>query len=171
MFFSGWAELLRVVVVGFLAYVAIVMLLRVTGKRALVNMNAYDLIVTVALGSTLATALLSSEVKLDKAIIAFALLLGLQRLVAWLSMKFRWFHDLVNAEPSLVLHRGRMLDEALRRRHLTPDEVRAAVRAQGYASLEEIEAVVMEESGTLSVIPRVDRGSRSALSNIRDESS
>lgn len=67
LFFSGWAELVRTLVVGTMAYFAVVPLLRRTGKRALTKMRAYDFVITVALGSSLATALLSSQVKLDKA--------------------------------------------------------------------------------------------------------
>jgi uncharacterized membrane protein YcaP (DUF421 family) len=107
MFFSGWSELGRTVVVGTLAYIAVVLLLRGVGKRALTKMRAYDFVVTVALGSSLATALLSSQVKIDKAVLGFALLLGLQRLVAWLSTRWGWFHDLVNNEPTLVFIAGR----------------------------------------------------------------
>ena len=64
MFFDDWNGLLRTLVVGILAYIAIVVLLRVTGKRTLSKMNAFDFIVTVALGSTLATVLLSQDVAL-----------------------------------------------------------------------------------------------------------
>lgn len=64
MFFDGWTGLLRVLVVGTLAYAALVLLLRVSGKRTLSKMNAFDLVVTVALGSTLATVLLSRDVAL-----------------------------------------------------------------------------------------------------------
>ena len=56
MFFDSWAGLGRVLVVGVLAYSALVLLLRISGKRTLTKMNAFDLVVTVALGSTLATA-------------------------------------------------------------------------------------------------------------------
>jgi uncharacterized membrane protein YcaP (DUF421 family) len=64
VFFSGWDSLLRTLVVGVLAYVALVVFLRISGKRTLSKMNAFDLIVTVALGSTLATVTLSKEVAL-----------------------------------------------------------------------------------------------------------
>ena len=78
MVFSSWAGLLRVLIVGTLAYVALVLLLRVSGKRTLSKMNAFDLVVTVALGSTLATVILSKDVALTEGVTAFALLIGLQ---------------------------------------------------------------------------------------------
>jgi hypothetical protein len=64
MLFDDWSGLLRVLIVGTSAYVGLVTLLRFTGKRTLSKMNAFDMIVTVALGSTLATVLLSSDVAL-----------------------------------------------------------------------------------------------------------
>ena len=66
MFFDSWASLGRTAVVGILAYVALVLLLRVSGKRTLSSMNAFDLVVTVALGSTLASVFLSSSVPLAR---------------------------------------------------------------------------------------------------------
>ncbi len=65
-FFDSWSAMGRTVVVGVLAYLALVLLLRVSGKRTLSKMNAFDLVVTVALGSTLATVLLSTSVALAR---------------------------------------------------------------------------------------------------------
>lgn len=67
---------------GVLAYVALVVLLRVSGKRTLSKMNAFDLVVTVALGSTLATVLMAKDVALAEGVFAFALLIGLQLFVS-----------------------------------------------------------------------------------------
>ncbi|HBM44306.1 MAG TPA: DUF421 domain-containing protein, partial [Halomonas sp.] len=58
VFFSGWESLARTLVVGLLAYTVLIVFLRISGNRTLSKMNAFDLIVTVALGSTLATVLL-----------------------------------------------------------------------------------------------------------------
>ncbi|MDP9439064.1 MAG: DUF421 domain-containing protein, partial [Actinomycetota bacterium] len=60
MVFDSWVGLFRVAAVGTAAYFALVLLLRISGKRTLSKINAFDLVVTVALGSTLATVLLSS---------------------------------------------------------------------------------------------------------------
>ncbi|MXP64692.1 DUF421 domain-containing protein [Roseomonas sp. M0104] len=152
MFFDSWAGLARVLVVGTLAYVALVVLLRVSGKRTLAKLNAFDFIVTVALGSTLATVLLSKSVALVEGILAFALLAGLQFLVAWLSVRSERFDALVKSEPVLLLHQGRFLDGALRAQRVTRDEVLSALRGQGFARPDQVSAVVLETDGTLSVL-------------------
>ena len=156
MFFGGWSELARIVIVGLLAYAAIVLFLRVAGSRALAKLSAYDLIVTIALGSTLATAILSPGMTLDRALLAFGLLLGLQRLLAYLSMRSTRVYKLTNNDPSLIAYNGRFLDAAMKESHLALQDVEAAVRASGHASVAKIDAIVLETDGTLSVIPKLE---------------
>lgn len=106
MFFDSWMSLVRTGVVGVSAYALLVLLLRVSGKRTLTKLNAFDLVVTVALGSTLATVLLSKDVALADGVLAFALLIFLQLAVTWLSVRSKTVSRLVKAEPRLVFHQG-----------------------------------------------------------------
>ncbi len=115
MFFSTWAGLDRTVIVGVLAYAGLVALLRLSGKRTLAKMNAFDLVVTVALGSTLATILLSKDVPLAEGVLAFALLIALHYAIAWLAVRSAAVGQLVKSEPTLLLYRGVFLPGALRR--------------------------------------------------------
>ena len=82
MWFDSWSDLVRVAVIGASAYVTVVVVLRLSGKRTLAKLNAFDLVVTVALGSTLATILLSSDVSWAEGALALAMLALLQSLVA-----------------------------------------------------------------------------------------
>lgn len=154
MFFDSWYGILRVLVCGVLGYVALVVVLRSSGKRTLSKMNAFDLVVTVALGSSFATVLLSKEVALVEGIAAFALLVGLQYAVAWACVRWPRIEHLVKSEPTLVYDADGFREDALRRERLTVSEVRAAAREQGFSSLDEVQAVVIETAGELSVIPR-----------------
>lgn len=150
--FDGWSGIGRVIVVGVLAYAGLIALLRLSGKRTLSKMNAFDLVVTVALGSTLATILLSTDVALAEGITAFAVLIGLQYVVAWLSVRSKAVSRIVKAEPSLLVYKGTILEQALRAQRVTRDEVLAAVRSQGTASLNAVEAVVLETDGSFTII-------------------
>lgn len=85
--FSVLGPASRVLLVGVAAYAGLV-LLRVSGKRTLTKMNAFDLVVTVALGSTLATVQLTKSVALADGLAAFALLIFLQYGLMWLSVRF-----------------------------------------------------------------------------------
>ena len=128
MFFDGWQGLLRTLVVGVLAYAALVVFLRLSGKRTLSKMNAFDLVVTVALGSTLATVVLSKDVALAEGLLALALLIALQWVVAWGSQRSKRISGLVKSEPQILYHRGQMIEAALKRERVTPEEIAAAAR-------------------------------------------
>ncbi|MCX2923287.1 DUF421 domain-containing protein [Streptomyces sp. NEAU-W12] len=166
MFFDSWDELVRVLVMAGPAYLILVAAVRTSGKRTLSKMNAFDLVVTVALGSTLATILLNRQVALWEGALALGSLVVLQFVTAWASVRFRRVRRLVKAEPTLLLREGRMLHEAMRRQRVTPDEVRQAIRAQGTGALELVHAVVLETDGSFSVISRSQYGSGSAMDNV-----
>lgn len=166
MFFDSWMSLVRTGVVGVSAYVLLVLLLRVSGKRTLTKLNAFDLVVTVALGSTLATVLLSKDVALADGVLAFALLIFLQLAVTWLSVRSKAVSRLVKAEPRLVFHQGQFLPGALKAERVTEHEVLQALRTQGVASPDQVAAVVLETDGSLSVLQNQSSGAASTLANV-----
>lgn len=154
MFFDSWERLIRIVVVGLLAYVGLVLLLRVAGKRTLSKLNAFDLVVTVALGSTLATVLLSSDVVLLEGLLAFAILILAQYVIATLSTRSDRFRRLVQAQPRLLVYRGEFLHDALRDERLTESDLLAALRQSGVGSIADVGAVVLEADASIHVLPR-----------------
>lgn len=167
MFFNGWEGILRVLIVGFLAYSILVFMLRVTGKRTLSKMNAFDLVVTVAIGSMLANIILAEEVALAEGAVGMGLLILLQYLITWLTVRVPRFAKLIKAQPALLFHRGQYLNEVLKRERVLEAEVQAAVRAQGKASMEDVLAVVLETDGSFTVISTNSDGTSSALTTIR----
>lgn len=168
MFFDSWSEIGRILLVGALAYAALVLVLRVSGKRTLAKLNAFDLVVTVALGSVLATILLDPSVSLAEGAAAFALLIGLQYAVAWSAVRSARFGALVKSEPTLLLHQGRMLEAAMRAQRVTQGEVEAALRDAGLGAASEAAAVVLETDGTLSVVPAAQVGKPRPLPAVPD---
>lgn len=152
MLFQGWENIWRTLLVGVLAYVGLVLLLRIAGKRTLTKMNAFDLVVTVALGSTLATILLNQDVALAEGITAFTILIALQFIVTWTSVRMPWVRRIVTGEPTLLAYQGKMLPERLRQQRVAEDEVFAAVRVAGLRGLADAHGVVLECDGSISVL-------------------
>ncbi|HSK11500.1 MAG TPA: YetF domain-containing protein [Vicinamibacterales bacterium] len=167
-FFSSWSNLGQVLVTGLAAYVGLVTLLRFSGKRTLTKLNAFDLVVTVALGSTLASVILPQDSALADGLLALAVLVGAQFAVAWLQVRAAGFRGLVKSQPALLFYRGEFLPEALQRERVASDEVLSAVRSSGIAQLDDIEAVVLETDGSMSVVQRASGPeSRSSLAGVR----
>jgi uncharacterized membrane protein YcaP (DUF421 family) len=165
MWFDTSWDVVRVLVVGTVGYVALVLSLRISGKRTLAKLNAFDLVVTVALGSVLATLALSSDVSLSEGAAGLGILIVLQFAVAFLSSRLHPARVAVKAQPSAVVLEGEVLVDELRRQRLTTEEVDQALRQAGLGGIELAAAVVLETDGSLTVIPREQRGSGSALAD------
>jgi len=173
--FESGRSLARIALVGALSYITLLVLLRAAGKHSLAKTNAYGLVITVALGSTLASAVLTKEVTLADGALAIVLLLGLQYLLSTLISRFGWAAHYLTASPALLVRNGEFVHDQLRRERVTVAEIRAAVRRAGLGRIEDVLAVVLETDGSLSVIPKGTTGG-SALADVdpsfsRDERS
>lgn len=166
MFFDSWMGLVRTAVVGICAYGALLLLVRISGKRTLSKMNAFDLIVTVALGSTLATILLSKDTALAEGVLALALLIFFQFIITWLSVRSETVSGLVKAEPRLLFHKGEFLRSAMKTERVNEGELLQAMRSQGISHLEQVGAVVLETDGSFSIVEKTEHGRTTVLSNV-----
>lgn len=157
MLFDDIHGLLRVAAVALLAYASLILVLRVAGKRSLAKLNAFDLVVTVALGSTLATVLLSRDVAFLEGLLAFAMLALLQWIVSRISISSATFRRIVRSQPRLLVENGEFRHAAMARERVTASEVEAAVRTAGFGRIDDVGAVVLETDGTMSIIARSER--------------
>jgi uncharacterized membrane protein YcaP (DUF421 family) len=147
---DAWG-VVRVLAAGTLGYVFLVVALRSTGNRTLSKLNAFDFVVTVALGSALATTMLSKSTTWLEGAAGMGLLVTLQYAVSWLSVRSRLFEELVKSEPKLLVHNGEILRQALRSARISEEEINSALRMEGINSLSEDTSVVLEADGSLSV--------------------
>lgn len=155
IFFTSWESIYRTVTITVLAYVLLILLLRASGKRTLSKMNAFDLIVTIALGSTLATVMLSKDVALIDGVLALFLLIFLQFIITFLSARSGTISKLVKSTPALLVYKGEMLLHAMKKERIAEDEIYAIIREKGLGSLQEADAIVLETDGSLTVIKQV----------------
>ena len=155
--FSGWASLSRLAVVGPLAYVALIVMLRISGKRTLAKFNAFDFVVTVALGSTLSSVLLDNSISLSEGLTAFGLLILLQFAIAFVSVRSAWFESLVKSRATLLVEDGRYLEEEMLAQRVTREEVNTALRQNGLLQVGDANRVFLESDGSFSVVVRIRR--------------
>jgi uncharacterized membrane protein YcaP (DUF421 family) len=166
IFIENWYGVVRVVVVGGLAFAALIVVLRMSGKRTLSKWNAFDFIVTIALGSILAAVLMSKDVRLVEGLAAFALLVGMQFVITWIAVRSGKADRIFKSKPTLLLKRGTFMEEKMRASRVTESEVLAAVRASGSASIADVEAVVLETDGSFSVVKTAEGHNADALNEV-----
>jgi uncharacterized membrane protein YcaP (DUF421 family) len=156
LFFSGWGSLIHVVVVGVVCYVTLLVTLRLSGKRTLSRMNAYDMIITMALGAVLTKAMLTKDQSLADSVLAIVLLIGFQYVVSVLSCNFDGFRNLVTPKPAVLYHDGKFARDVMRKERVTEKEVEAAVHEKGVSGLDCVDAVILGANGELSVLVKPD---------------
>jgi uncharacterized membrane protein YcaP (DUF421 family) len=166
VFFRGFGPLGRTLLVGFLAYVALVLLLRLSGKRAIAKMNIFDFVVVVALGSTLASIIVDPDVDLASGLAGLLLLVGVQYGVSWMTAHSKRVERWVNGRPELLFFRGEFIRPVMKRHRVTEEEVRAALRMSGVGALDEAYAVVLETDGVFSVVREHRTGRHDVMDDV-----
>ena len=152
MWFSSWGEVGRVAAFTVAGYAAVLLAVRLAGKRTIAKKNASDLIITVAIGSTVAAMILTETVALVEGIAALAALVGLQFFVVILTTRWDTPRRAIEGKPNLMLYDGKLLPERMRHEEVNASEVYQAIRNQGIGRVEDVLAVVLEVDGTFSVI-------------------
>lgn len=166
IFFDSWESIIRTLIVTIFAFIAVIFILRVTGKRTLSKMNAFDFLITIALGSSLATVALNKNVALADGVLLFLLLVILQYFITWLSVRVKIVKNLITASPTLILYKGQVLDKALKDERITIEELFLAAREKGISNLKDIDAVVLETTGVLTVIQHLPEQDAETLSTV-----
>ena len=164
---GNWSQVLHTLIVGTLSYFGVIIWLRISGKRTLSKWNSFDFVVTVALGSILASAILSSTTPFSQAMLGIGLLVIFQFLLTWLSVRTKAIQQLIKAEPTLLVFKGSFLDDALKSQRVAKGEVLAALRMQGHSCVEEIGAVILETNGNFSVIKELDLSTATAMRDVK----
>jgi uncharacterized membrane protein YcaP (DUF421 family) len=151
LFFEGWYNVGRASLLAFLGFLSLMILLRLSGKRTLSNLTAFDFVFVVAVGELLAHTVLSKEVTLAEGLAAILTMIVFQLVVSRIAQRWESVGKFINGEPTLLFAHGRFLPRALKKERITEAEVRAAIRLQGVTRVEDVTAVILETDGELSV--------------------
>lgn len=144
---------LEVIVRTAIVYLFLVLILRLSGKREVGQMSILELIVILLISDAVQNAMVGQDTTLLGGIVAVLTLLGLDYGLNALTGRSRRLRRAIEGEPRLLVRDGRLLSRALREEKVEPEEVRAAIRAQGLARVEDVHLAVLETDGSISVIP------------------
>lgn len=143
-------ELLLVVVSAVAVLLGAIAFIRINGLRSLSKMSSFDFVVTVAFGSILATVAATSA-SLVHGLVAFAALLGTQRIVALLRTASK-LEGYIDNRPLLLMDGARILRSNFQHARVTEDDLLAKLREANVTSLDQVLAVVLESTGDVSVL-------------------
>lgn len=152
--FVPGVSILEKVIRPLIIYAFLVLLLRVGGRRELAQMNSFDLVVLLTLSNTVQNAIIGEDNSLLGGMIGATTLVLANFAVIRFFYGHPWIARRAEGQPVVLVRAGRVVEENLRRELVTRDELLAAVHRQGVPSITECEWVILETSGTITVIPR-----------------
>ncbi len=146
-------SLALVVVRTLVVYLALLVGLRLAGKRELGQMTPFDLAVLLVISNAVQNAMVGPDVSLTGGLVAATTLVLANRVVTWLGVRSPRVRAELVGSPTLLVHEGKLLPEHLRHEQVTEDDVLQALREHGIEDLRAVKDAVLEPDGTISVIP------------------
>ncbi len=146
-------NVLELVVRGIVIYVALLVALRIFGKREVGQFTIYDLVFVLLVANALQPAMTSTDSSLTGGIVLIISLVAANWVVGRLD-RLPSVHRLFSPAPSVIIRDGKYLAQALAREGLTQDECEMAIREHGLEGVKDVRLGVLEQDGTISVVPK-----------------
>jgi uncharacterized membrane protein YcaP (DUF421 family) len=148
-----WNLIVRAVVV----YVAILMLLRISGKRQVGQMGIGQLVALLLISNAVQNSMNGGDNSLVAGLILAAVLIIVSYLIEFITYRSKKLENFVQGRPTLLVHKGNVLHDHLRRELLSVRELHVLLRKQGVHGFEEVEEAVLESDGFVSVVRKSEK--------------
>ncbi len=155
LFNTSWETVMLISASAIGIYLAIILLTRIIGKRSFSKMSSFDFAMTVAVGSIVATTILSSSVKLIEGLVGLTMVYVLQISIA-LARRNKTFQNIVDNSPLLLMDGEKIISSNLRKARVTEGDLRSKLREANVTQLSQIKAVIFETTGDISVLHKED---------------
>lgn len=155
LFASSEKSLFLIICSSIRIYIAVILFTRIFGKRSFSKMSSFDFAMTVAVGSIIATTVLSNAVSLADGVLGLLMIYALQLLVAFLR-RYKWMRNIIDNQPTLVMDGDVLLRDNMKSVRVTEGDIRSKLREANVTNLSEIKAVIFETTGDLIVLHKKD---------------
>ena len=141
------------IVRGFVVYAFLLILLRVTGKRQVGQLAPFDLVLLLVLSNAVQNSMNAGDNSLVGGLISATTLVVLNYGVGIATFRNKKLEAIIEGRPEILIHNGKLFPEVMRRAHLTHHELQAALRQAGCSCVEDVHSAILENSGSISVVP------------------
>ncbi len=155
-----WELVLRSAVV----YAFLIVLLRLTGKRQIGQLAPFDLVLLLVLSNAVQNSMNGGDNSLVGGLVSAATLVALNYGIGYATFKSKRLEALIEGRPHVIIHNGRIFEDVRRRANLTHHELSAALRRAGCSCAEEVQAAILENNGSISVVMRSGKSGSSGTS-------
>jgi uncharacterized membrane protein YcaP (DUF421 family) len=136
------------------AFFFVLLITRVVGRRELSSLEPFDLILLVMIGDLVQQGVTQNDFSVTGMVLVGGTIALLTVLVSYANFKVPFLRPLIDGEPVIVVEGGKPIVRNLARNRITLDELHAAARQEGFATIEDVRWAVLETSGSISFIPK-----------------
>ncbi|WP_066257846.1 DUF421 domain-containing protein [Neobacillus drentensis] len=136
-------------------YAVILVIFRLMGKREIGELSILDLVVFIMIGEMAVVAIERVNTPLSHTVVPMVLLMLIQISLAVFSLKSKKFRNLVDGQPSIIINRGKIDENAMRKQRYNFDDLMTQLREKNIRSIADVEFAILESSGSLSVIEKL----------------
>ena len=166
LFYDDFENMIRIVISAPIIYLLVIGYIQLMGKRTTSQMNSFDWIVTVAMGSIVASIVLLKNVPIIDGALAIFTLMGLQYIITKLMVHFKLWRKIVRSTPELLVFEGKFIEENMVKERMVKSEIYAAIRESDINGISEVYAVVLETDATFSVISKNEKNTPLSLIDV-----
>lgn len=167
IFFVNSETFFRVLISAPIMYVFVIAYIRVLGKRSTSQLNSFDWIVTVAMGSLIAATIVQKKVSIADGLASILMLLLFQFILTKIVVRLPSFKSIISSSPKLLFFQGEFISENMKSERIAKSEILAAIRQQGISNTEAVYAVVLETNAKFSVIEKCENNSPLILKGVQ----
>ena len=147
---AWWELIARSIIV----YVFLIALLRITGKRQVGQLAPFDLVLLLVLSNAVQNSMNGGDNSVLGGVISATTLIALNFFVGWLTYRNKRLEVLIEGQPEVLIHNGRLFEKVMARAQLTHHELNAALRQEGCVSVADVHCAILENNGTITVHQR-----------------
>lgn len=140
-------------------FTGMIIITRIFGLRTFAKMSSFDFASTIAIGSILASIVINKDQSIQKGILAIVCIVTFQTIFAFLIRKNTWFNNLFTNKPQMLMKDGEILHENLKKSNVGINDLMAKLREANVHELHEVQAVIFESTGDISVLHSSDKNS------------
>jgi uncharacterized membrane protein YcaP (DUF421 family) len=145
-----WELILR----GLLIYIFLILLLRASGKRQIGQMSPFDLVLLMVLSNAVQNSMNGGDNSVTSGLILAVTLVAANWTVGKITSSSKTMEKLIEGSPQVIFHNGQICGKVLSEDQITRQELIAAVHKAGYNDLSEVRTAILENDGSISVIPK-----------------
>jgi uncharacterized membrane protein YcaP (DUF421 family) len=142
-----WEFIARAVIV----YLFLLLILRLTGKRQVGQLAPFDLVLLLVLSNSMQNAMNGGDNTLSGGVISAVTLIGLNWLIGYATFRNKKIGRFIEGRPQVLIHNGKVYRDVMEHERVTQDELEAAIRRGGCASIEDVHFAILENNGQISV--------------------